>query len=155
MPEFHKRGPLQGNAQVGNLFQHPADKRPTLCLVDPVDEGRNREEDAHPEGSKAIFGKAEVEEGGYGDGDGGSAELFLLLGEVGAADVVDSAFVAEAGEEEVHFWRSSLEVGLGTSWGGEGRGKSLRKLERSERVLSSARHDSERYIPVSLDPGWY
>lgn len=69
-------------------------------VADSVDEGGAREGDAHFEGREAVFGKAEVEEGGHGDG--GSAELFLLFGEVGTTDVADSAFVAKTGEEGVH-----------------------------------------------------
>ena len=68
--------------------------------------------DAQFEGHEAVFGKAKVEEGGHGDG--GSAELLLLFGEVGTTDVADSAFVAETGEKGVHFWRDSLDSGV--SW---------------------------------------
>ena len=110
IPELHKRAPLHGNIQVGNIFQHPIDKRLIFCLTDPVDEGGTREGDAHFEGREAVFGKAEVEEGGHGDG--GSAELLLLFGEVGTTNVADSAFVAEMGEEGVHFWGDSLDGGV-------------------------------------------
>ena len=130
VPELHKRAPLHGDIQVGNIFQHPVDKRLILCLADPVDEGGTREGDTHFEGCEAVFGKAEVEEGGYRDG--GSAELLLLFGEVRTTDVADSAFVAETGEEGVHFWRDSLDGGV--SWdfwdflGGEGGGRGYGRV---------------------------
>lgn len=99
-------------------------------VADPVDEGGAREGDAHFEGREAVFGKAEVEEGGHGDG--GSAELLLLFGEVGTTDVADSAFVAKTGEEGVHFWRDSLDGGVRWDFWGflgrEGGGKGCRSL---------------------------
>jgi hypothetical protein len=112
IPELYKRAPLHRNIQVGYIFEHPVDKRLIFSLADPVNKGGTREGDAHFEGREAVFSKAEVEDGGYRDG--GSAELLLLFGEVGTTDIADSAFVAETGEEGVHFWRDSLDGGV--SW---------------------------------------
>lgn len=72
-------------------------------------------------GREPVFREAEVEERGYGDG--GSAELFLLLGEVGATDEADSYFLAERGEERKHFGGGGLVallVGDCRFGGGEG-----------------------------------
>ena len=52
-------------------------------------------------GGQTVFGEAEVEEGGYGDG--GGADLLLLFGEVGAADEADGYFMAQGGEKGEHF----------------------------------------------------
>ena len=51
----------------------------------------------HPVCRQPVLGEAEVEEGR--DGDGGRAELFLLLDEVGAPDEANGAFVTQGGEE--------------------------------------------------------
>ena len=55
---------------------------------------------AHAVGDQAIFGEAEVEEGG--DGNGRGAQVRLLLDQVGAADEANGAFVAEGGQELEH-----------------------------------------------------
>lgn len=113
-------------------------------VADPVDEGGAREGDAHFEGHEAVFGKVEVEEGGHGDG--GSAELLLMFGEVGTTDVAGSAFVAKTGEEGVHFWRDSLDGGV--CWGfwdflGEG--------GRGQGVWESFWGDGETFIALSVN----
>jgi hypothetical protein len=68
-----------------------------LVLANPFDEARAGQRLAHFVGSEAILGEAKVEQGG--DGDVCGAELFLLLGEIGAADEANGNFVAEGGED--------------------------------------------------------
>lgn len=145
IPELDKCAPLDGNIQVGNVCQHPVDQRLVLCLADPLDEGGTREGDAQFEGREAVFGKAEVEEGGHRDG--GSAELLLRLGKVGTTDVADRALVAETGEEGEHLWRGRLDGGV--SWdfwdflGGEG---AVHTLLAGPRVLSTSKRQIVFFI---------
>lgn len=53
-----------------------------------------------------VFREAVVKERGYVDG--GRAELFLLLDEVGAADESNCHFVAQGGEQGEHFGFDAL-----------------------------------------------
>lgn len=77
-------------------------------FADPLDEAVRRERHAQPVGREPVFRKAEVEERGHGDG--GSAELLLLLGQVGAADEADGYLFAQGGEEAQHFRGDGLVV---------------------------------------------
>ena len=63
----------------------------------------------HPVRREPILREAEVEESG--DGDGLRGQLFLLLGEVGAADEADGAFMPELGEELQQGGGDGLEGG--------------------------------------------
>ena len=78
----HRRQPLK----IGNVLEAELDEALVLLLAEPFDEGVGGNGTAEAKGGQAVFGKAEVEEGG--DGDGGGAELFLLFDEVGASDLV-------------------------------------------------------------------
>jgi hypothetical protein len=119
IPELNKGAPLDWNIQVGDVFQHPADECLVLYLTDPFDKRGPRERDTHSKGYEAVFGKAEVEEGGHWDGV--STELPLLFGEVAATNIADGTFVAETAEEGVHLWRDRLDRGVSwASWRREG-----------------------------------
>lgn len=105
--ELHKRAALHGDIQVGDVVQDELDQLLVVVLADPLDEAVRRERHAHADGGQPVLREAEVEEGG--DGDAGGAELFLLLGEVGAADEADGDFMAEGGEELEHLRGDGLE----------------------------------------------
>lgn len=102
VPELDERPPLDGDVEVGDVVQDKLDEVFVVVLADVLDEGVGGEGLAELEGGEAVFGEAKVEEGGYGHAEG-VAELFLLLGEVGAADEADGDFLAELGEEEEDF----------------------------------------------------
>ena len=106
IPELDESTPLNRNIQISNVMQDPARQLLVLLLADPANEGGLWERDAHAEGGQTVFGEAEVEEGGYGYV--GCAELFLLFGEVGTADVPNGDVVAEFGEELEHFGGGGL-----------------------------------------------
>jgi hypothetical protein len=105
--ELDKSPALHRNIQIGHIMQNEPDKLLVILLANPLDETVRRERHTHADRRQAVLSKAEVEEGG--DGDAGGAELFLLLGEVGAADEADGDFVAQGGEELQHLGRDGLE----------------------------------------------
>lgn len=115
IPELDKRASLLRQVQVGNVVQDEFGQLFVFLLADPGDEAVRGEGHAHAVGRQTVLGEAKVEEGGYGDG--GGAELFLLLDEVGAADEADGDFVAESGEELEHFGGDILCWGFVVSLG--------------------------------------
>lgn len=129
-------------------MQNKLDKLLVRLLSDPIDKGLSGEGCAHTVGRESVFWEAVIEEGGYVDG--GGAELFLLLCEVGAADVADGDFVAELREEGEHFGGGGLGGGLRCQWRSGGwlgqwqtyessRGKSVVDIEEDYRVLDGTR----------------
>ena len=109
IPKLDKRPPLDRNIQVGHVPEHEIHKLFVFFLAEPADEAGAGEGLAETVGYESVFGKTEIEEGGYGDV--GCAELFLLFYEVGAADEADGALVAELGEEGEHGGGYWLEDG--------------------------------------------
>lgn len=109
IPKLYKRPPLDRNIQVCHIPEHEIHKLFVFVLAEPADEAGAGKGLAETVGYESVFGKTEIEEGGYGDV--GCAELFLLFCEVGAADVADGAFVAELGEEGEHGGGCLLEEG--------------------------------------------
>jgi hypothetical protein len=107
VPELHESTSLDRDIQIRNIVQDEAHELFVVVLADPLDERVRGERHAHADGRQAVLGEAEVEEVGHGDA--GGAELFLLLGEVGAADEADGDFVAEGGEELEHLGGDGLE----------------------------------------------
>jgi hypothetical protein len=101
IPKLHKRAPLKRDLQIRNIMQNKPNQLLILFLPNPLNEAMGGERDAHFVGCEPVLGEAEVEHGRYGSG--GSAELLLLLGEVGAADEADGYFLAEVVEELEHF----------------------------------------------------
>lgn len=100
--ELHKRAPLHRNFQVGDVVQQEAHEFLIPLLPDPGDEVLVRERLAHAKGCEAVFRKAKVEEGLYGDL--GGCKLFLLFEQVGAAYEADCDAVPEGGKEGEHCW---------------------------------------------------
>lgn len=84
-------------------------------LAEPSDKTLTGQWLPKPVRGEAIFGEAEIKHGGHRDGR--RAELFLLLGIIGAADVPDGAFVTEGREELQHGGGSMLKVALAVSGG--------------------------------------
>jgi hypothetical protein len=107
--EFHERAALHRDVQVGDVVQDEAHQLLVVVLANPLDETVRSERHAHADGREPVLGEAVVEESR--DGDAGSAELFLLFGEIGAADEADGDFVAECGEELEHLRRDGLRRG--------------------------------------------
>jgi hypothetical protein len=105
--ELNKRAALHRDIQIGHVVQDEAHQLLVVVLPNPLDEAVRRERHTHTDRREPVLREAEVEEGG--DGDAGGAELFLLLGEVGAADEADGDFVAQGGEELQHLGRDGLE----------------------------------------------
>ena len=105
--ELNKRAALHRDIQISHVVQDEAHKLLVVVLANPLDEAVRRERHTHANSCKSVLREAEVEEGG--DGDAGGAELFLLLGEVGAADKADRDFVTEGGQELEHLRRDGLE----------------------------------------------
>lgn len=95
--KLDKRAPLDRDIQVGDVAQHEVDQLLVAGLAQPADEVGRRQRLPGLEGREAVLGEAEVEERRHGDG--GAAELLLLLGQVGAADVAHCDLLAQAGEE--------------------------------------------------------
>lgn len=83
--ELHKSTALLRQAEVCNVLEAEIDQVLVLLLAEPVDEAVAGERLSETVGRQAVFGKAEVEEGG--DRRRGGAELLLLLPEIGAADL--------------------------------------------------------------------
>jgi hypothetical protein len=151
VPELDKRASLDRDIQIRNIVQDEAHELLVVVLADPLDERVRRERHAHADRGQAVLGEAEVEE--VGDGDARGAELFLLLGEVGAADEADGDFVAEGGEElehlggdrlkgeeESHVSRRKVETwvgGLGCAHSSCGCEGSV-DIEEADRVLDRA-----------------
>lgn len=97
VPKLDKRAPLDGHVEIRNVMQQDLDQLLVFLLADPLDEAVGRERHAEFVGCQPVLRKAEVEERRHGDR--GGAELFLLFGEVGAADEADGYFLAEGGEQ--------------------------------------------------------
>ena len=104
--ELDESTSLDWNIQVCDVVQNVSDELLVLFLTNPLDEAVRGEGLAHAVGGQAILCEAEVEE--RGDWDRGRAELFLLFGEIRAADEADCYFVTEGGEELEHLWGYSL-----------------------------------------------
>lgn len=85
VPKFDKRPSLDRNIDAGNVHEAEVDELLVAVLAEPLDEAVAGERHAEPVGRQPVLREAEVEE--RRDGDGGRAELLLLLGEVGAADL--------------------------------------------------------------------
>jgi hypothetical protein len=119
IPKLHKRAPLHWYFEIRNIMQQELDQLLVFLFADPFYEAVGRQWHAELVGREPVFREAEVEERGYGDG--GGAELFLLLGEVRATDEADGYFLAERGEERKHFGGGSLVALLvgdcGEYWG--------------------------------------
>lgn len=96
--EFNKGSTLDGDIQIGNVVQTEVDELLVLVLANPLDEAVGLQRLAELESGQSVLGEAEVEEGGDIDA-GGLAELFLLLGEVGAANVAGRTLGAESLQE--------------------------------------------------------
>lgn len=88
-------------------MQDVIDELLVLGLADPLDEAVGGEFLSQLVRCQSVLGEAEVEEGRDGH-TGWLADLFLLLGEVGAADVADGAFLAEGREDGEDFGRGIL-----------------------------------------------
>lgn len=104
--ELHERPSLDRYIQISDVSENEVDELLVHVFAQPLDEGVRRERDAHTDRGETVLGEAEVEEGR--DGYGGGAELFLLFGEVGAADEADGDFVSQGGEELEHFGGDGL-----------------------------------------------
>jgi hypothetical protein len=98
--ELQERAALDGDVEVGDVVQDEVDQLLVLLLADPLDEAGRGQRLTRLERRKAVLGEAEVEEALYRHAVG--AQLFLLLGQVGTADVAYRALLAEAGEEVQH-----------------------------------------------------
>ena len=109
LPELDKCTSLDRTLNIRNISQTEIDQGLVSLLAQPSDKALTRQGFAESEGSKTVFGEAEVEEAGYEYGR--SAELFLLFGEVGTSDEANCAFVTEGGEELQHFGGDGL-IGL-------------------------------------------
>lgn len=96
--ELDKGAALDGEVEVGDVMEAEVGEFLVLVLADPLDEGVGLEGLAELVGSEAVLGEAKVEEGGDGLA-GGLAQLLLLLGKVGAADVADGALGAKVLED--------------------------------------------------------
>lgn len=101
IPELHKRASHNRYLQIRNISQAELNELLVFLLAEPADEGLCGERNAHAEGAEPVLWEAVVEERGYRDG--GGAELFLLLDEIGTAYVADGAFLAESVKELEHF----------------------------------------------------
>lgn len=101
-----ERASLDGNIQVCDVVQQEFDELFVTVLTELLDEAVRGERYAQLEGCKSILGETEVEE--RGDGDRGSAELFLLFGEVRTPDISNGYFLAYCMEEGEHIWGDSL-----------------------------------------------
>lgn len=87
--EFNEGAALDGDVEISNVVEDEVGKLLVLLLANELDEGVRLEGFAELEGSQAVLGEAEVEEGGDGL-SGGLAQLLLLLGEVRATNISDS-----------------------------------------------------------------
>lgn len=108
IPKLHKRPPLNRYIQIRYIMQDKIHQLFVFRLAQPSDERVCCEWSTEFVGRESVFREAVVEERGYGL-VGWDAELFLLLGEVGAADEADGYFLPERGEESEHFWGCFLE----------------------------------------------
>ena len=97
---------LLGDLEVGNVVQDELDELLVGLLADPLDERCRGERDAHAVCGQTVLGEAEVEKAG--DGDGSSAELFLLLDEIATANEANGDLVTELRQESEHLRRDSL-----------------------------------------------
>lgn len=88
--EFNERAALDGDVEISNVVEDEVGKLLVLLLANELDERVRLEGLAELEGSQAVLGEAEVKEGGDGL-SGGLAQLLLLLGEVRATNISDSA----------------------------------------------------------------
>lgn len=152
--ELDERSTLDGNVEVGDVVQDEADEALVVVLADPLDEAVARERLAHTVSREPILRKAKVEE--RGDGDGRSAELFLLLSEVGAADEANGDLVAKLRQELQHFRCHALQgmalvnvqvcerrmAAAHSSGWGEGAIDVEKADSVLDRSLSQARHDT-------------
>jgi len=91
---------LLGDLEVGNVVQDELDELLVGLLANPLDEGCRGERDTHTVCGQTVLGEAEVEEAG--DGDGSSAELFLLLDEIATTDEANGDLVTELRQEGEH-----------------------------------------------------
>jgi hypothetical protein len=113
VPELHECTSHDWQIQLCNILQAELGELLVLFFPEPSDEGGRGEGFTETESTEAVFGEAEVEEGGYVYGI--AAELFLLFFEVGAANVANGDFLAEGGEEGEHFgggWLNEMLVGI-------------------------------------------
>jgi hypothetical protein len=121
--ELDEGAALDGDVEVGDVVEGEVGELLVLVFADPLDEAVGGEGLAELISGQAVLGEAEVEEGGDGR-PRGLAELLLLLGEVGAADVADGALLAEGLEEGEDLGGGALvskEGGVRTrAWSGVG-----------------------------------
>jgi hypothetical protein len=117
--ELDKGTALDGEVEVGDVVEAEVGELLVLVLADPLDEGVGLEGLAELVGSEAVLGEAKVEEGGDGLASG-LAQLLLLLGKVGAADVADGALGAEVLEDLENLGGGVLLRLLATKEGGGG-----------------------------------
>lgn len=106
IPELNECSPLLRQLQLRHVSQHEVNELLILLLTKPLDERSRRERNTETERGETVFGETEVEQ--RGDGKVSGTELFLLFGEVRAADEADGAFVAELREDLEHFGRDAL-----------------------------------------------
>ncbi len=132
VPKLDKGPPLDRDVDAGNVDEAEVDQLLVALLAEPLDEAVAGQRLAEPVRREAVFRKAEVEE--RRDGYGGRAELFLLLGEVGASDLlrwsdlglsqgvgvgVGSCYGAEEGGREGWDWETDEADGAFVSELGE------------------------------------
>lgn len=121
--ELDKGAALDRQIKVGDVVEAEVGELLVLVLADPLDKGVGLEGLAELVGSEAVLGEAKVEEGGDGLASG-LAQLLLLLGKVGAADVADGALGAKFLEDLEDLWRGVLFLRLlATKEGGGGMGR--------------------------------
>lgn len=107
--KLNKGAAHDGDVKVGDVVQDELDELLVGFLADPADEAVGLERLAELVRRQAVLGEAKVEERNDGRARG-LAQLLLLLGEVGAADVADGAFLAERGEEGEHLGGRGLRL---------------------------------------------
>lgn len=120
-------------------MQHKLDKALVLLLAQPPNEACRRESFAHFVRCEPVLSEAKVEE--RGDWNIGLAELFLLLGKIGAADEADGNLLAELVQEGEHLGGCMLEERRADQHGiSRGVRKGGRRTPRAGvRVLSTSK----------------
>lgn len=97
IPELNKSPRLDRTLDVGNIPQAEINQLLILFLPQKANEALTRQLLPQSVRRQTVFCKAEIEQSG--DKNRRRTQLFLLLGEVGAADEADGAFMTEGGEE--------------------------------------------------------
>jgi len=132
VPKLDKGPPLDRDVDAGDVDEAEVDQLLVAVLAEPLDEAVAGQRLVEPVRREAVLREAEVEE--RRDGYGGRAELFLLLGEVGASDLlrwsdlglsrgvgvgVGSCYGAEEGGREGWDWETDEADGAFVSELGE------------------------------------